>query len=133
MSRQTAREALATLFTATGEFNQVYGYAPVDLQGMDKALAIYSDRTHHQQESAALEHNFYVFTLDVMIKRSGGESVEDTLDSLHDTIRSTIKTNQINANWDFLSLEEPSDAYFAEISGVAYRVERHTLSVKETT
>jgi len=68
-----------------------------------------------------------------MVKRSGGETVEDTLDSLHDTIRSTIKANQINANWDYLSLEEPSDAYFAEISGVAYRVESHILSVKETS
>jgi len=133
MSRQTAREALVTLFTATGEFNQVNGYAPPDLQGMDKVLNIYSDRTHHQQESQALEHNFYVFVLDVMVKRSGGETVEDTLDSLHDTIRSTIKANQINANWDYLSLEEPSDAYFAEISGVAYRVESHILSVKETS
>jgi len=121
------------LFTATGEFNQVYRYAPVDMQGMDNVLAIYSDRTHHQQESAALEHNFYVFTLDVMVKRDGGETTEDTLDSLHDTIRSTIKANQVNANWDLLSLAEPSDAYFTEVSGVAYRLESHSLSVKETT
>jgi len=133
MSRQTAREALVVVFDATGEFNQVNGYAPPDLQGYDKVLNIYSDRTHHQQESQALEHNFYVFTLDVLVKRSGGETAEDTLDSLHDTIRSTIKANQSNANWDYLSLEEPSDAYFAEISGVAYRVESHSLSVKETT
>jgi len=134
MSRQTAREALAALFVAEGSFTGgVLAYAPVDLQGMDKVLAIYSTRTHHQQESKHLEHNFYIFLLDVMVKRTGGEIAEDTLDTLHEVIRSTIKANQSNANWDFLNLEDPSDAYFAEISGVSYRVESHPLSVKEIT
>lgn len=133
MSRQTIREALVTIFVAEGSFNQVLGYAPVDTQGMDKILSIYAERTHHQQESASLEHNFYVYLMDVIVKRSSGETTEDTLDALHDAIRSTIKSNQVNANWDLLSLEEPSDAYFAEISGVSYRVESHKLTVKETT
>lgn len=131
MSRQTARERLVTLFTAEGSFNQVLGYAPVETQGMDKILSIYADATHHQQESADLELNFYDFILDVLIKRSGGETVEDTLDALHEAIRSTIKANQGDSNWSYLSLREPSDAYFAEISGVSYRVERHKLAVKE--
>lgn len=134
MSRQTIREELATLFTATGSFTGgVLAYAPVDTQGMDKVLSIYSSRTHHQQESGALEHNFYVYSLDVLIKRASGETTEDTLDALHDVIRATVKANQRNDNWDLLSLEEPSDAYFAEISGVSYRVESHNLLVKETT
>lgn len=134
MTRKTVREALDTLFTANGSFTGgVNGYAPVDLQGMDKVLNIYSDRTHHQQESSALEHNFYVFILDVCVKRASGETAEDTLDDLHEVVRSVVKANQSNANWDALSLEEPSDAYFAEVSGVAYRIESHRLLVKEMT
>lgn len=131
MTRQTVREALVAIFIAEGSFNQVLGYAPVDTQGFDKILSIYTNRTHHIQESQALEHNFYVFFLDVILKREGGEDVEDTLDALHEVIRSTIKANQVNANWDRLDLEEESDAVFAEISGVAYRVETHPLLVKE--
>lgn len=131
MSRQDVREALVTIFVAEGSFNQVLGYAPVAIQGMDKVLAIFSAKTHHKQESLHLSHSFYVFALDVYIKRSGGETVEDTLDELHEAIRSTVKANQSNANWEYLSLEDPSDAYFAEISGVAYRVEKHLLFIKE--
>lgn len=131
MSRQIAREALVTLFTAEGSFNQVYGYAPVETQGMDKILAIYTRDTHHQQLSNSWETHFYTFVLDVYIKRSGGETVEDTLDALHEAIRGVVNANQSNTNWEYLSLEDPSDAYFAEISGVSYRVESHKLSVKE--
>jgi hypothetical protein len=131
MTRQLVREALVTLFTADGSFNQVLGYAPVDTQGMDKILSIYSDNTSHKVESANLGHSFYGFSLDVLIKRSGGETVEDTLDALHEVVRNVIKTNQGNANWEYGSLEESSEAYFAEISGVAYRVEKHPLLIKE--
>lgn len=131
MSRQTVREQLVTLFTAEGSFNQVLGYAPVETQGMDKILAIYAAGAYHQQESQDLELNFYSYILDVYVKRSGGEAAEDTFDALHEAIRSTIKANQSDANWAYLSLRDPSDAYFAEISGVSYRVESHKLTVKE--
>lgn len=133
MTRQAAREELVTIFVAEGSFNVVLGYAPVDTQGMDKILSIFSDRTHHKIESANLGHSFYLFSLDVLVKRSGGETVEDTLDELHEAIRATVKANQRNANWEYLSLEEPSEAYFSELSGVAYRVEKHLLFIKETT
>lgn len=134
MSRQTIREALAALFVTEGSFTGgVYAYAPVDLRGMDKTLSIYSNRASHRQESKHKEDNFYIFRLDVMVKRTGGEAAEDTLDTLHEAIWATIKANQSNVNWDFLNLEDPSDAYFAEISGVSYRVESHPLEVKELT
>ena len=131
-TRKTIREALAAIFVTADDFNVVYAYAPVDLQGMDQVLAIYADTTYHQQESYSLEHNFYTLIFDVYVKRASAETAEDTLDTLHEAIRSTIKDNQSNANWDWLKLE-PSDAYFAEISGVSYRVESHKLAIKETT
>ncbi|KKN57469.1 hypothetical protein LCGC14_0561810 [marine sediment metagenome] len=131
MTRRIIREALVTIFTAEGSFNQVLGYAPVSVDGMDKVLSIFSDKTHHKQESLHLEHNFYSFSLDVLVKRSGGETAEDTLDDLHEVVRDVIGDNQGNAIWEYLSLEDPSDAYFAEISGVAYRVEKHLLFIKE--
>lgn len=131
MDRQTIREELVTLFTAEGSFNQVLGYAPVDIDGMDKILAIFTAGAYHHQETQDMEENFYNFILDVYVKRSGGETVEDTFDALHEAIRSTIKANQGNTNWAYLSLREPSDAYFAEIGGDSYRIETHRLTVKE--
>ncbi len=131
MTRRIVREALVTIFTAEGSFNQVLGYAPVSSDGMDKVLSIFSDKTHHKQESLHLAHSFFTFSLDVLVKRSGGETAEDTLDDLHEVVRDVISDNQGNVNWEYLSLEDPSDAYFAEISGVAYRVEKHLLFIKE--
>lgn len=131
MSRQTVREELVTIFTTDGSFNQVLGYAPVDTRGVDKILVIITDATHHEQFSGSWENHFYSFILDVFVLRSGGETVEDTLDTLHEAIRSVINSNQGNTNWEYLSLTEPSDAGFGEISGVAYRVERHQLYIKE--
>ena len=131
MTRQAVREELVSIFVTEGTFTVVLGYAPVDTQGMDNILSIYSDETHHKQASQHLAHNFYTFTLDVIVRRSGGETTEDTLDTLHEVIRKTISDNQGNALWEYLSLEGPSNAYFAEISGVAHRIERHPLFVKE--
>jgi hypothetical protein len=134
MTRKTVREALAVLFVANGSFTGgVNAYPPVDLQGMDKVLAIYSMETSHQQESSALELNFYTFALTVFVKRAGGETVEDTLDDLHEVIRSVVKANQSNANWDLLDLGLGSEAGVDEVSGVAYRLEVHKLLVKEMT
>ena len=132
MSRKTIRKEIASIFEDTEEFNQVTDYAPVSYRGMDKLLAVYTARTKHRQETKHLEHNFYAYVLSVMVKRSGS-STEDDLDDLHDVIRSTVKDNQVNDNWDLLSLEEDSQAGFTENEGSAYRVEAHILLVKETT
>ena len=79
-TRKVIRKALAALFVAEGSFTGgVFAYAPVDLQGMSPVLAIYSGTSHHTQESYASEHSFYTDTLDVYVKRVGGEDAEDTL------------------------------------------------------
>jgi len=129
-TRQAVREKLASLLTTRAQFNAVYAYAPLDLQGFTKVLMIYSASTRHEQFSAQWANNFYTFVLDVMVKRSGGENAEDTLDALHEEIRDFVRDNQGDATWDYLELNEVSDAYFAEVSGAAYRGERHPLTVK---
>jgi hypothetical protein len=131
MTRQVVRERLVVLFASKG-FNQVYGHAPLDLQGFDKVLAIYSDRTRHDFISANLQNAFYALTLDVYVKRESGETAEDNLDILHEVVRDVIRDNIGDPNWSDIHLLEDSDAYFAEVSGVPYRVERHTAIVKET-
>lgn len=130
MSRQAARERLVALFTAEGSFSQVHGHAPVDLEGMTPVLCIYTDRTRHTQASADMKIDLYTYILDVYVKRVAGESAEDILDAQHEVIRVVVKANIADANWSHIHLEDESDAYFAEISGVAYRVERHPLVVK---
>ena len=133
MSRQTVREQLVTLFTNTAAFNSVLGYLPAVLgDAQTKVLAVYSRRSTHRVDSAHLRNDFYVFYLDVLVKRGNDDTHEDTLDSLHETVRSTVRTNIGNTNWSALDLEEASDCFHAEISGVGYRVERLTLTVKVT-
>jgi hypothetical protein len=129
-TRKTVRERLASLLTTRAQFNVVYGYAPIDLQGFDKVLCIFSDSTRHDQMTKDWVNNLYTFTLDVYIKRASGETTEDTLDNMHDELRDFVRDNQGDSVWDFLDLNETSDAYFAEVSGVPYRIERHRLTVK---
>jgi hypothetical protein len=129
-TRQAVREQLASLFTTRAVFNAVHAYAPLDLQGFTKVLMVYSSSTRHEQFSQHLANNFYTFVLDVMVKRASGENTEDVLDALHEEIRDFVRDNQGDATWDYLELNEVSDAYFAEVSGVPYRGERHPLTVK---
>jgi hypothetical protein len=127
-TRQATREALAALFTTT--FNAVYAYAPLDLQGFTKVLGIYVDSTYYVRESQALRKGFHRFFLVVYVKRESGENTEDVLDACHEYLRTVIDANQSNVNWEHLSMEDASDAAFAEISGVPYRVETHPVVVK---
>jgi hypothetical protein len=133
MPRQAIREALAALFADTG-FNKVYAYQPVDIEEYDKVLAIYSARSRHKVWSGDWAYDLYTFSVDVFVKRTGGETAEDTLDALHEVVRDVIRDNSGgNANWDHLSLEADSRAFSTPISGIAYRVETHRLEVKEAT
>lgn len=128
-TRQQVREQLVTLFTGA-PYNEVLGHAPLVFgDAVDKVLCIYSDRTHHDTFTADAGHDLYAFWLETYVKRTGAEADEDTLDALHEDVRSTIKANQGDALWAYLSLEEDSDAIFAEVSGVPYRIERHRLVV----
>jgi len=132
-TRKQVRQALVTLLEASGVFNQVFGYGPTDLKSGTKVLCVYTDTTTHDFISGHKNNNFYHFHLDTYIKRTGGESDENDLDDLHEAVRSVIRTNIPNANWNELELSENSDALFAEVSGVAYRVEQHKLKVKVST
>lgn len=127
-TRKQCREALVTAFAGQG-FTSVLGYAPVDLQGASKVLCIYSDRTRHDMISAHLNNDFYTFFLEVYVKRAG-VTAEDDLDTRHDAIRSVCRANVSNAQWDHLDLNQESEAFFAEVAGAPYRVERHTVTVK---
>lgn len=128
-TRQAAREALVTLFTAAGAFNQVNGYAKTNLQGFTKVLNVYTRATSHDQPSKNQEIGLVTFMLDVFVLRADVVADENTLDSLHETIRAVVKANQGNAAWEWLQLGE-SDAYFSESNGKDYRLERHPLTVK---
>lgn len=131
MARKDVRDQLVSLFTANGSFNAVLGYSPNALgAATTKVLAIYSRRTRHQVESKDLRNDFYTFNLDVLVKRTADATHEDTLDALHEVVRAVVRANIGDANWSHLDLDENSDAFYGDVQGVAYRVERHVLSVK---
>jgi len=133
MTRKTARKALVALFVTDGSFTGgVLAYRPDTLDGMTKVLAVYTTRTRYKMESKHLNHSFYTFALDVFVKRTSGEAHEDTFDDLHEVIRAVVRANVSNANWDNLDLDTaPSVASHVEDEGVPYRLERHSLLVKE--
>jgi len=130
-TRREVRERLAAIFAGQG-FTQVYDYAPLDLMGATKVLAIYSKASRLDIISADLQNNFYLFNLDVLIKRVGAGNVEDDLDTLHDVIATVIRANVGDDTWSHLELSDDSDCFFAELAGTPYRLERHALLVKVT-
>jgi hypothetical protein len=131
-TRKQVREQLVTLFDADSTFTTVYGYAPIDLRGTTKVLCVYSDRSRHEMISKHLNNNFYVFFVESYVKRVNGENSEDALDDMHEAIRAVIRANIGDSTWNELNLEEESEAFFAQVAGVPYRVERHELLVKVT-
>lgn len=129
-TRKEARLALVTLFDADATFNEVLGYAPTSFDtATTKVLAIYSDNTRHDiHENWSIDH--YVFTLECYVLRTNAVADENTLDDMHEAIRSVVQDAQDDATFEVLQLESTSDALFAEVSGKPYRVERHPLYVK---
>lgn len=132
-TRKQVRQALVTLFDANSTFNLVLGYLPLDLRGATKVLCLYSESTTHDFISGHLNNNFYTFYLDTLVKRTDSDADENDLDDMHEAIRSVVRANIPNANWDELELSDSSDPLFAELSGVPYRVEQHRLKVKVQT
>ena len=128
-TRKVCRETLAALFSASDFTGGVYEYLPTNLSGATKALAVYSDNTRHETISGLFGNNFYRFNIDVLVIRAGVTS-EDDLDTLHEVVRSTCRSAVGNVAWNEITIEEDSDCFFAEISGIPYRVEQHKVLVK---
>lgn len=128
--RKTIRNRLVALYEAEGSFNRVHGYAPVDLQSYTKVLCIYNDNTRNDFNTKDYNVDLYAYTLDIYVRRETGINTENVLDDLHEVVRQVARDNVGDSNWNHLELAPESDAYFAEISGLAYRVERYSLTVK---
>lgn len=132
-TRKQVRERLATLMAESGAFEMVYDHAPLDLRGKDRVLCIYTDSTRHEMLSADINNAFYRFFLETFALRRVDEvGAEDALDEMHEAIRATIRAGVGDTAWNELSLEEDSDALFAQMAKEPYRVERHVLLVKVT-
>ncbi len=128
-TRKECREALTSLFSVLVFTGGVYEYLPTNLNGATKALAVYNDNTRHEMISGLFGNNFYRFNVDTLVKRAGATS-EDDLDTLHEEVRSTCRSAVGNANWNEITIEEDSDCFFGEISGIQYRVEQHKVLIK---
>jgi len=131
MTRKTVRERLVTLFTNQG-FTQVNAFVPTEVQGTDKVLNIYSSASSQDRMSGDMRNDFYVFNLDVLIKRTNSVTCEDSLDNLREVVNTVIANNVSDSTWNHIELLNESECLFAEISGVHYRMERFKLNVKET-
>lgn len=128
-TRRQCREALGIAFASQG-FGRVYTFAPLDLKGETKVLVISSDNTRHEVLGAGFANNFYRFFLDVYVLRRGDIDTEGFLDDLHEIVRAVARAGVGNPVWNEITLEEESVAFFADVSDVKYRLERHFLLLK---
>jgi len=130
-TRHVVRDTLVTLLAAdTTSFNTVNGYAPLETFGATKILNVYSKQTAHEFLSNDLNYAFYQYSLDFLAKRDNTTAAEDAIDAAAESIRSIMRANVSNVNWSNVQLESESEPYFATISGVPYRCERHSVKVK---
>lgn len=130
-NRKAVRKELASLFEANSNFDNVYDHAPLDLRSKNKVLCIYGDSSKHEMISRDMNNAFYRFFLETYaLRRVSAADAEDNIDDMHEAVRSVIRANVGNDNWNELSLEEESEVLFAQVATEPYRVERHTLIVK---
>lgn len=130
-TRKQVREYLAATTYASSGFTAVYDYLPIDLKGASKVLCIYNDATRHEQLSKDMKNDFYIFNLDVLVKRAAGNA-EDDLDTLHEALRSATVAAVGNSTWNEITMEDNSECFFADLAGIDYRVEQHKLLIKVT-
>lgn len=128
MSRETAREALAALFTGQG-FNVVNAFLPLELGGATKILNIYTRLSRTDRPSKHNIKDIYTFNLDALVLRRGTAADEDDIDILHAAIVSVCTANPANATWTHLQLDAETEPRFVQDGGKQYRMERHRVTV----
>jgi hypothetical protein len=129
-TRADVRDKLVILMDAEVEFNVVNGFAPLETNGATKILNIYSKQTAHEFLSEHMNNHFYSFSLDFLAKRDNTDSAEDAIDAAAEAIRRVLRANVQTTAWSTIQLETESEPYFAIISGVPYRCERHSATAK---
>lgn len=136
VTRETARDALVTLFTADGTWKVVFGYLPGDseLKGQFPAMTIRSGGTQQEMASLNVNPTAYRFLLRTLILTNDGDTwaesdCEDMLDETDRQLRQVIRDNAgLSTGSDYLRFEgSPSTTGYSIIGGVLWRWEERGL------
>ncbi len=133
-NRETVRDAfvglLTTALVGTGKPAQaVYGYLKADLGKQSPVVCVASGGTGQEKRAVTSRQknnfyfNIYTFTLYAKDATYGEDDVEDIVDLLEMTIRSTIAANLSNQYWSFIEYDGRSTTDSVIISGEEYRRE----------
>lgn len=131
VTRETVRDSLVTLFTATAKWDIVYGHQPKTFDKRASALTIRSGGT--RWEMAGLNTNPTAYRLILksylLVDDDTGNwdasETEDRLDEIDRLVRQTIRDNVASVSGaDYLLPDDgASDTGYAIISGDLYRFE----------
>lgn len=137
VTRETARDALVTLFTADGTWQAVFGYLPADseLDGQSPSLTIRSGGTQQEMASLHVNPTAYRFLLRSLVLSNDGASwtesdCEDKLDELDRQMRQVIRDNaDLSTGSDYLRFDGSSSTtgYSLIGDGVLWRWEERSL------
>ena len=133
-NRETVRDAFVSMLTTalvgTGKPAQaVYGYLKADLGGQSPVVCVASAGTDQEKRAVTSRQknyfylNIHTFTLYAKDASYGEDDVEDIVDLLEMTIRSTISANLNNQYWSFIEYDGRSLIDSVIISGEEYRRE----------
>jgi len=136
VTRETIRDGLVTLATATGKWQAVYGYVPKDnaVRGQSPFLVILSLGTLQSMESEGKNPAEYSLSVmsHVLMNDKGSwteANAEDKLDELDKVLRQLIRDNASGSSYcdAFTFLASPSQTDFVMIGGEQYRTEARVI------
>ena len=135
MSRQTAREALGTLLSATmTSAQEVNDYLKTDLDGLSPVVCIAS--AGQEAVEMTFQGNRYRYYFDVVVFVLRGETgtatyteedADDVLDTLAGELATVVDANATDTNWESLIYSDRSTVDAIEIAGEQYWMESHPL------
>lgn len=141
VTRETTRDALTALFTATNKWQKVFGYIPTEdnINGQSPILIIISDGTNQEMSMLETNKSIYYFSCSTWVRMSdtelggtfGHANAEDTLDSLDKEFRQTIRNSPMldsgKAIVNFATTQ--SSAATEKLYDVLYRTETYLINV----
>ena len=141
VTRETARDALTSLFTTSAKWQKVFGYIPTenDIGGQSPFLVVVSNGTRQEMAGQNANKSTYYFSCSTWVRMSdedlggsfGFDDAEDLLDALDKEFRQVIRnTVMLDSGKAIINFADgQSSTGTNDLYKVLYRVETYMVSV----
>lgn len=125
MDRHGQRDALAALLVSAGNWQAVYAYQPVSLNGLSPVATIHAGPLRWAREAAGQETVVEaVLIVTNLVRRDlAADAAEDALDTLLAALLGVVAANDTGTKWDDLYVESPTAPDYYVVDGIQYRAE----------